>query len=283
MTKNNEKMVQANGVDLCVQTFGNPDDPAILLIHGACASMLWWEEELCERIATNSRYVIRFDNRDTGRSVSYPTGQPGYSLKDMVGDAVGILDVLGINRAHFVGRSMAGATITQAALNHAGRVASLTFVSTTLGGADLSPMSQEFTEYTSSGKPDPADSTAVVEFLVGLMRVYSGGSPYFDEGAMLALAERDVARTKNIASCLTNHFVIDLGDEPIRDRLNEIKVPTLVVHGKQDPVFPLDHGQALQKAIPGAELLIMEKAGHELPRTVWDVVVRAILQHTSTS
>jgi pimeloyl-ACP methyl ester carboxylesterase len=275
---NSEKILEANGVGLCVETFGDAGDPAILLIHGASASMLWWEEELCQRIAASGRYVIRFDNRDTGRSVSYPPGRPGYSVRDMADDAVGLLDALGVARAHLVGRSMAGAIVTLAAMHHPDRVASLTLISTTPGGADLPPMSEEFIRHSGSGGPDPSDSAAVVEFIVGLMRVFSGGSPYYDEDAMRALAERDVARTGNIASCLTNHFVIDFG-EPVR--FSDIHAPTLVVHGEQDPVFPLDHGRALQDAIRGAELLVLEKAGHELPPPVWDVFVPALVRHTA--
>lgn len=274
---NGEQMIRVNSVDLCVETFGDTADPAILLIHGASASMLWWDEQLCERIATLGRYVIRFDNRDTGRSVSYPPGQPGYSLRDMVDDAVGILDALGIDRAHFVGQSMAGAIVAAAAVRHASRVASLTLVATTPGGPGLPPMSEEFTSYVGSGSPDPSDSAAVVEFIVGLMKVYAGGSPYFDDTAVRALAERDVARTVNTASCLTNHFVIDF-DEPVR--LGEIDAPALVVHGERDPVFPPAHGQSLQREIPGAELLILEKAGHELPPPVWDVFVSSLVRHT---
>ena len=276
---NGEKILEANGVGLCVETFGDPADPSVLLIHGASASMLWWEEALCERIAASGRHVIRFDNRDTGRSVSSPPGQPGYALRDMADDAVGVLDALGVGGAHLVGRSMAGAIVTLAAVHDPGRVASLTLVSTTTGGADLPPMSDEVIAHVGTGGPDPADRAAVVEFIVDLMRVYSGGSPYFDAAAMRALAERDVARTANIASCLTNHFVIDFG-APIR--FGDIDAPTLVVHGEADPVFPLGHGEALQRAIPGAELLVLEKAGHELPPPVWDEFVPALVRHTAT-
>ncbi|MEC3976901.1 alpha/beta fold hydrolase [Amycolatopsis sp. H20-H5] len=276
---NDEKIVKANGVDLCVQTFGDVKDPAILLIHGASASMLWWEAELCEKIAAGGRFVIRFDNRDTGKSVSYPTGQPGYSLRDMTEDALGILDVLGIQRAHLVGRSMAGAIISLAGIDYADRVASLTFVSTTPGGGDLPPMSDEFMEYTSQN-PDPSDSKAVVDFITGLMKVYSGGSPYYDEKAMRAIAEADVARADNIASTLTNHFVINF-DGPEKGGLGDITAPTLVVHGEKDPVFPLPHGEALRDRIPGAELLIMEKAGHEVPEPLWDVFATALIKHSA--
>lgn len=273
-------MLRANGVDLCVETFGDPADPAVLLIHGACASMLYWEEELCRRIARGGRYVIRFDNRDTGLSVAYPPGAPGYSMRDLAADAVGILDALGVDRAHVVGRSMSGGTAVIAALDHPGRVASLTLVTTTPGDGDLPPMSAEFLRYTGSGGPDPTDPTAVVNFVVGLVRAYGGGSGHFDEPAVRAVAERDVARTRNIASCLTNHFIMDLAG-PVHGGLGDIDVPTLVVHGELDPVFPLPHGEALRRAVPGAELLVLAGAGHELPPPTWDVFVPALLAHTA--
>lgn len=275
-----ESIIEANGVDLCVETFGAAADPAILLIHGAAASMLGWEDGFCERIAAAGRHVIRYDNRDTGTSASYPPGRPGYALSDLVGDAVGILDALGIGRAHLVGRSMAGAIIAQAGLRHADRVASLTFVTTTPGGPGLPPMSPEFVAYVGSGGPDPSDRAAVVEYVVGLLRAYSGGSPYFDEAAVRPVIERDVARTRDIASCLVNHFVMDF-DWPTDRSLDQIDTPTLVIHGERDPVFPLEHGRALQKRIPGAELLVMEKAGHEVPAALWDVVVPALIRHTA--
>ncbi|AEB46048.1 MULTISPECIES: alpha/beta fold hydrolase [Micromonospora] len=275
---NGEKIIEANGVDLCVQTFGKPDDPAILLIHGASASMLWWEAELCERLAAAGRYVIRFDNRDTGHSTNYPPGRPEYSLPDMATDAIGILDALGVDRAHLVGRSMAGAIALVAADRYADRVASLTLVSTTTGDHDLPPMSSDFIEYTSSGGPNPEDHEAVVEFIVGLQQRYSGPSVYFDENAARALAEADVDRTDNVAACLVNHFVIDTGS---RIDFGSVAKPTLVVHGELDPIFPVEHGQALQKAIPGANLLVLEKAGHEVPPQTWDVFVAALVEHTA--
>lgn len=262
---NGETLIQANGIELCIETFGSPTNPAILLIHGACASMLWWEAELCQRLSENDRYVIRYDNRDTGKSTTYPPGEPTYSLTDMTLDALAILDTLGIERAHLVGRSMAGAIALIAGVDHPERVASLTFVSTTPGDDDLPPMSEDFLAYTSRN-PNPADPAEVTEFIVGLMRTYSGASPYFDEPAMRALATQDVARTKNMASTLTNHFAITY-DGPISGSFPNITAPTLIVHGDQDPVFPLPHAQALHHSIPHANLLILPKAGHELPPT----------------
>nr|WP_201447062.1 alpha/beta hydrolase [Conexibacter woesei] len=262
-----ERIVRANGVELCVETFGDAADPAVLLVHGASASMLWWEQELCERIAARGRHVVRFDNRDTGRSASWPPGRPGYSLRDMTDDAIGVLDALGIERAHVAGRSMAGAIAAGAALRHRERVTALTLVSTSPGGPGLPPMSPEFVSFTGSGGPDPGDAAAVVDYVTGLMRVFSGPSPYFDEQAMRALAVRDVARAASIASCLANHFLIELDEDA---RLEAIDVPTCVVHGERDPVFPLPHAHALRERIPGAELLVLPRAGHELPAPFWD-------------
>jgi pimeloyl-ACP methyl ester carboxylesterase len=276
---NGENLIQANGVELCVETFGDPADPAILLIHGACASMLWWETELCERIAAHGRHVIRYDNRDTGRSVSYPPGQPGYSLTDLTEDAIGILDVLGIDRAHVVGRSMSGAVALIAGVDHAERVASLTFVGTTPGDEDLPPMTEEFLAATAEN-PDTGDTAAVVDFVVRSIQAYCGASPYFDAAATRALAEQDVARARDIAATLVNHFLIDVTG-PVGGGFADITAPTLVVHGELDPVFPLPHGEALRAAVPGAELLVLDKAGHEIPAALWDVFVPALVRHTS--
>src|SRR6185503_4689533 len=201
-------------------------------------SMLWWEEALCGRIAAGGRYVIRCDNRDTGRSSAWPPGRPGYGIGDMAGDAIGILDALGVTRAHVVGRSMAGAIAPLVATRDPGRAASLTLVSTTPGDPGLSPMAEAVVRYTAGPGPDPTDPAAVVAFIVGLMRVYAGGSPHFDEAATRALAERD-------------------------------------------PVFGLDHGRALQRAIPGADLLVLEDTGHDVPPPVWDRFVAALLGHTT--
>ncbi len=280
----NETIVRANGVDLCVETFGDGADPAILLIHGAATSMLGWEDEFCERLAAGSRFVIRYDHRDTGRSVSYEPGAAPYSLRDLAADAVGLLDAFGLGSAHLVGRSMGGGIAMLAALDHPDRVASIILVGTSPspGSPDLPPMSEEFLAYISKGNPDWSDREAVIDHVIGLLRVYSGGSGHLDEAAMRDLVGRDVDRTVNIASAITNHFVIDVG-EPFRDRLGEIRAPTLVVQGAEDPVFPLGHALALAKEIPATQLLTLKQTGHELPPADWGVVVPAILRHTSAA
>ena len=126
----NEKIVQANGVDVCVQTFGDRADSPILLIHGATTSMLGWEDEFCERLTAGSRFIIRYDQRDTGRSVSYEPGAPQYTLRDLVADAVGLLDAFDLESAHLVARSMGGQLAMLAALDYPDRIASLTLIGT---------------------------------------------------------------------------------------------------------------------------------------------------------
>jgi pimeloyl-ACP methyl ester carboxylesterase len=277
-------IVRANGVDLCIETFGDRGDPAILLIAGAGGSMLSWEDEFCAQIAVGPRFVIRYDNRDTGRSVSYEPGAPGYSGRDLVEDAVGVLDALALASAHLVGISMGGGTAQLVALDHPERVASLTLIATSggPGDADLPPMSEELRAHFSAETeaPDWSDRAAVIDYIVGDARPYAARSRPFDEAAWRELAARDFDRSVNIAASMTNHFLIDGGDR-WRERLGEIRAPTLVIHGAEDPLFPYAHGVALAKEIPGAELLRLEQTGHELPRAVWDVVVPAILRHTS--
>jgi pimeloyl-ACP methyl ester carboxylesterase len=281
-------MVRANGVDLCVQTFGEPGEPVILLIGGAESSMDWWEDEFCELLASGPRFVIRYDLRDTGQSVSYPPGDPGYDGSDLVADAVGLLDALGIDHAHVVGTSMGGGIAQQLALEHAPRVATLTLISTSPVAPrdpdkpDLPPMSEELASRFAepAQEPDWSDCEAVVDYIVESLRPFAG-SLSSDEQRQRGLVERIVGRTTSIESSMKNHWIIDSG-EPVQRSLGEVTAPTLVLHGTEDPMFPLAHAQALADEIPDARLVPLEGMGHEMPpRPLWSQVVAAILEHTS--
>jgi pimeloyl-ACP methyl ester carboxylesterase len=271
------KNVRVGSVDLCVDTVGSPADPAVLLIHGMSASLLWWEEDFCARLAAGGRFVIRYDNRDTGRSVSYPPGHPGYTGRELVSDPVGVLDALGVASAALVGISMGGAIAQLIALDFPSRVSSLTLISTTAGGDDLPGMAPRLAAYFSEVKaPDWSDRSAVVEYLVESFRAHAGTLP-FDEANIRAIAALDYDRTVNMESAMTNHALVPDDGEPWRERLGSITVPTVVLHGTEDPLFPYPHGEALARLIPGAQLIPMAGAGHELPTAVWDVVIPAIL------
>ncbi|XVS62659.1 alpha/beta fold hydrolase [Actinosynnema sp. CA-299493] len=280
-----ERIVRANGVDLCVETFGTPADPAVLLIAGATGSMLSWADGFCARLAAGGRHVIRYDHRDTGQSVTYPVGEPGYGFADLAADAVGVLDALAVARAHVVGISMGGGLAQLLALDAADRVASLTLIATSPAGPgapDLPPMSPALLEHFAAGAPpapDWTDRAAAVEHLAAADRPYAGPRPV-DVDAARATAGRVFDRARDIASS-GNHFRIDR-IESWRPRLGAITAPTLVVHGDVDPLTPPGHGEAMAREVPGARLLLLEDCGHELPPGVWDVVVPAIVAHTDS-
>lgn len=283
MNNPHEKIVRANGVDLCVETFGDRGDAAILLIMGASGSMDWWEDEFCERLAAGSRFVIRYDQRDTGRSVSYVPGAPKYTGPDLVADAGGVLDALEVARAHVVGISMGGAIAQLLALDHPDRVVSLTLVATSPAGPgdpDLPGMSDEASARFMLDDPDWSDRAAVIDYMARISEACAGRSRPFDEAGARRLATRVLDRTVSIASSMKNHHVLGGGDR-WRERLGEVSAPTLVIHGTEDPVLPYEHGLALASEIPGAALLTLEGTGHELPSAVWDEVVPAVLDHTS--
>ena len=273
-----EQLLDVNGVRLCVETFGRAEDPAILLIHGASASMLWWEAGLCEQLAAEGRFVIRYDQRDTGRSTSYPVGKPSYALVDLADDVLGILDRLGINRAHLVGCSMSGGLVLLLGVDHPERVASLTFVSTSTMEPGLPPIGG----YAPEPPSDLSDPAVQVEYVLAVLRAYDGVSPLFDEAAARALVEADVARATDMAASLTNPYLIDF-TEPEHGGFGDITAPTLVIHGELDPVFPLRHGEAIARAVPGAELVVLADAAHDLPRQRWADFVAALARHTAGS
>jgi len=274
-------MVQANGVRLCTESFGDPVDPPILLVMGIGASMLWWDEEFCRMLAEGGRFVIRYDHRDTGRSVTYEPGNPTYNGADLVADAVGVVDAYGLAAAHLVGVSAGGAFAQIIALDRPNRVLSLVLISTTAataGDRKLPPPTEEFSRFATTAEVDWSDPESVIEYQLGYSRVLNGDERPFDEAASRELIRRDVERADNV-SALQNHGAISDGEES-RAPLSSIEVPTLVIHGTADPLFPLEHGAALAEEIPGATLLTIEGAGHGIDPRDWGTVVAAILDHT---
>jgi pimeloyl-ACP methyl ester carboxylesterase len=277
-----QRIIEVNGVDLCVDTTGDAADPALLLIGGMGSSMDWWEEEFCQRLAAGGRFVIRYDHRDTGQSVSYPAGAPGYTGADLAADAVGVLDAFGRRSAHLAGISMGGALAQQVALAHPDRVDSLVLISTSPavpGGPKLPPMSEDLRAYFAAEVPLPdwAERAAVIDYLVGYERRLEAPE-YFDEAHVRALVERIVDRTNDMAASMMNHALAEEG-ELARGRLDEIAAPTLVIHGTADPLFPYGHGEALARGIPHAGLLPLEGVGHQMPpRAWWTPVITAMLR-----
>lgn len=265
-------------VELGTDAVGDPADPAVLLVAGNGSSMDWWEDDFCAQLAAAGRYVLRYDHRDTGESTHWPAGSPGYRSEDLVTDAVAVLDAYGVGRACLVGMSMGGALAQLIALDRPDRVGALVLVATTASGhpdglPPTDPALQEW--FATTPEPDWADRAAVVEYLVSFDRALSARSVPHDDAHTRALATRALARTADPAASLTNHSVLDGGPDGWWDRLGELRVPTLVVHGEEDPLFP-GHGAPLATAIPGARLLSLPGVGHELPRRAWPAVLPAI-------
>ncbi|MEV5968215.1 alpha/beta hydrolase [Kribbella sp. NPDC051952] len=266
------KTYPVNGVELCAETFGSSDDPAVLLIHGGSASMLWWSADQCARLAARGRYVIRYDQRDTGQSTSYPVGQPGYSMRDLAADAVGLLDALGIDRAHVVAMSMSGGIGLILGVDYPSRVASLTFVSTSTGADNLPAPTVEYL-----APPDFTDPVAVEEYVVRAIEAEAAG--YFDEPSARELVREDMARARSYEASFTNHYAMDFNG-PVGGGFGDLSMPVLVVHGSADPVLPLPHGEAVRDAVPGARLVVLDGVGHGVPEARWDEFVDVLTAHT---
>lgn len=277
-----ERMIGANGVELCCEAFGDPAATPVLLVMGIGASMLWWEEGFCRMLAGRGRFVLRYDHRDTGRSVTYPLRRPGYTGADLVADAAGVLDAYGIPAAHVVGVSAGGAFAQLLALDFADRVRSLTLISASPVlpvGRELPPPTVEFMRFVTTAVVDWSDSGAVIQYLVDFSRVLAGRERVFDEGGARDLVQRDVERARN-AVARQNHDTLAEG-ERAQGPLSSITAPALAIHGTADPMFPVEHGRALAEEIPGARLLLLEGAGHGVYRADWETIVHAIVEHTA--
>ncbi|QKD01443.1 alpha/beta fold hydrolase [Mesorhizobium loti] len=267
--------------EIISEAFGDPANPALLLIMGAMASMLWWPDALCGKLSDAGLYVIRFDNRDTGRSTKYPPGQPPYTFDDMADDAIDVLDSHGIDMAHVAGMSMGGIIAQRVALKHPSRVASLTVISSSPMGMDTSHLPQTtdaYAEHSAEGADvDWSDRRQVIDFMVRDTRAIAGIAHPFDEAGMRAFIERDYDRSGGFLSA-TNHFSLKGGDV-WKGRLPAMAAPLLVIHGTADPIFPVEHGEALAEAVAGAKLLRIEGGGHELHPQDWPAISAAIVAH----
>ena len=197
-------MTTINRPEIKSEVFGDPENPALLLIMGAMASMLWWPEAFCRELADAGLYVIRYDNRDTGRSTKYPPGKPPYTFDDMADDAIGVLDSHGIGKAHVAGMSMGGMIAQLVALKHPSRVASLTVISSSPVGMDTSHLPQTtdaYIEHSAAGADvDWSDCGQVIDFVVKDARAIASTIHPFDEARMRAFIEQDYDRSGGFLS-----------------------------------------------------------------------------------
>jgi pimeloyl-ACP methyl ester carboxylesterase len=281
-----EQFCTVGDVELCYETFGDPEAPAMLLTMGLATQMLGWHEDICAALADRGFHVIRFDNRDVGRSQHMNGAVPtpyqllrrdkraaSYTLDDMATDGVGLLDHLEIEAAHVVGASMGGMIAQTMAARHPDRVLSL-----------VSWMSNTGSRF--SGQPSPRIWPILLkppprgreQYMEHAVRVFSKiGSPDFqrDDDDLRRIAGMSYDRGLNPAAGARQlAAIIHSGDRtPL---LRTITAPTLVVHGSKDRMVPVSGGRATARAIPGARLLIVKGMGHDMPRAVWPQILDAI-------
>lgn len=274
----NEEIIKIDNVEICTESFGNPKNPAVLLIMGAMSSLDWWDEDFCLLLAEHERFVIRYDHRDLGRSTIYPPGTSNYTITDMADDAIGVLDAYSIDKAHIVGMSLGGMIGQILALRYPDRIDSLTLIASSVFGKEaekLPPMDQRILDYhTKSASIDWSNQEETVPYLAGGWEILSGTKPY-EEKRMYKLAEREAARAKRLPSRF-NHALLQGGGQ-YYDRLSEITIPTLIIHGTEDPALPYEHGLALAKAIAHANLIALDRTGHEVHSEDWAQIIESIV------
>lgn len=284
-----EQIVRANGIDICTEAFGDPGDAPLLLIMGASAQGIYWEDEFVERLVAQRRHVIRYDNRDTGRSTCFDFAAAPYDLHDLAADAVGVLDALDIERADVAGASMGGMIVQALAIHHRARVRSATIIMSSplagggeqpeFGAADLPGPDPEWMAETLALQGQPLTTREEkIAMRVELFGRLAGSASAFDAERQRALAEREFDRARNFEA-MNNHALAIGASKPTdrRPLLRKLDVPTLVVHGTEDPILPLPHGVALAETIPGARLLTLEGAGHDMPDRYLDDIVSAMM------
>ncbi len=294
MTNTSTKRVNANGVELAFDSFGKDSDDAFLLISGLGTQMIRWTVPFCEALAACGYRVIRFDNRDAGRSTHLrdrPAPDFGalaaalmagrrpdvpYTLHDMAADAVSLLDALAIGRAHVVGRSMGGMIAQIMASEHSQRVLSLTSIMASTGNPALPQAAPDVMALMTRPAPDPSldESGFLSHSLAFARRIAGTGSPFDDEAHRLLVRE-EVARAYDPGGTARQIAAMAVAGDR-RARLATITAPTLIIHGTDDPLIPPACGEDTAASIPNAELMLIEGMGHDLPPALYHSVIAAI-------
>lgn len=282
------------GIELEYDTFGSPDHPTLLLVMGFTAQMIAWDEAFCGRFADRGFHVVRFDNRDCGLSTTFDgqSADPGavmaavlsgnpippvpYTLSDMAADAIGLLDHLGVERAHVVGASMGGMIVQTMAIEHPDRLATLTSIMSTTGDNSIGRPTKEALEALLA--PPPLDRDA---FIAAADRSLTWASKRYGDADRLR---------RNAAAAFDRSFypegaprqlsaIYASGDRS--ESLRSVRVPTLVIHGRDDTLIDLSGGLRTAELVPGANLLVLGDMGHDLPEPLWPVIVDTIVGHAA--
>jgi pimeloyl-ACP methyl ester carboxylesterase len=286
--------VKVNGIEIVYDTFGNPSSPPMLLIMGLGEQMISWDEDLCIELADRGYWVIRFDNRDVGLSTRLDEAgipdilammqaqaqgeavQAPYTLHDMADDTVGLLDALNIESAHVVGISMGGMIAQEMAIHYPKRVRTLTSIMSTTGHPDLPPPKPEAAAILVT--PPPLDREGYLENAIQVWKVLNGPKFPIDEDRIKERAGCSFDRGLSPMGTARQLAAI-LASGSRREALRSVTVPSLVIHGSADPLVPIECGKDTANSIPGAELMIIEGMGHDIPLAVAPQIIEAITRH----
>jgi pimeloyl-ACP methyl ester carboxylesterase len=289
-----QQLARANGIDICYEIFGDAYAEPMLLIMGLGAQMIHWDDEFCAQLAVRGFRVIRFDNRDIGKSSRLSGGkrltplellklrflkipiQAPYKLIDLAKDTIGLMDALGIKSAHLVGASMGGMIAQEVAISFPERVRSLTSIMSTTGNPKVPPPTREASAVLMA--PPPATRDEYITRFAQTWKVLRVGNFPQDEALDRSRAERTYERGLNPAGVGRQLRAI-LASGSRKERLASVKAPTLVIHGTVDPLVRPEGGKDTAASIPGAKLLMIEGMGHALPIPMWRQIIDAIDKH----
>ena len=294
LTHQPPQIARANGIDICYEVFGDPNAEPMLLIMGLGAQMIHWDDEFCRQLAARGFRVIRFDNRDIGKSsrmtggkrlsslellklrfLKIPVAAP-YKLLDMARDTTGLMDVLGIKSAHLVGASMGGMIAQEIAISFPDRVRSLTSIMSTTGNPKVPQATREAAAMLMA--PPPTTKEEYFDRFAQTWKILRVGSFPEDEALDRSRAERTYERGLNPAG-VGRQLRAVLASGSRSQRLRAVKVPTLVIHGTVDPLVRPEGGRDTAASIPGAKLLMIDGMGHALPIPMWPQIIDAIDKH----
>jgi pimeloyl-ACP methyl ester carboxylesterase len=286
----------ANGIKIEYETFGDPSLPALLLIAGLGCQLIHWQDEFCQQIADNEYHVIRYDNRDVGLSTKFDelsmpeivekvmalfSGQKvstPYTIEDMANDAVGLLDVLNIDKAHICGMSLGGYISQTFAINNSSRTLSLTSIYSHCGNQKEFLPTQEVMEAMMA--PTPEEREPFIEYMLNILKLTYGTGLPFDEEFHRTLAARSYDRSF-CPEGTGRQYLAKMVQKDRTAELGELKVPSLIIHGDEDPLIPMSGGEATAAAIPDAEFMIVKGMGHAMPNVnaYWSDIKDAMISH----
>jgi pimeloyl-ACP methyl ester carboxylesterase len=283
-------LAPANDVELCYDSFGDPDDPTLLLIVGLGQQLIWWEDEFCLGFVDRGFHVVRYDNRDCGLSTKLEgtvdlfglldrvgRGEAidvPYRLSDLAADAVGLLDHLEVDRAHVAGMSMGGMIAQTLAIEHPERLASMTSIMSTTGDPDVGQPAADALEALVANVGGEVDRDTAVTLSVAQSKI-THGPVYFDEDAVAARAAEAYDRCYS-PDGTNRQFAAVLASGSRSDALASVTTPSLVIHGRADALIDPSGGERTAEVLPGAELVLIDDMGHSVPTLLWPVFHESI-------